>query len=282
MAGDIRQRGACLPVRSGTHRDSGGPDDLRHESLLLIHPDFADLCTSSGLTTFEAWFSLSGGESVRQVKQRWTTRIVLDGQAFYLKRYEPLSAREYVRSALRLNWPIHGARTEWEALLDFQKAGLPTATPVAFGERGGKSFVVLKALEGFRSLRDVFECGTTVHGMEDLAAAIGELARRMHQAGLAHQDFYFDHVFVRWDEAGWSIRIIDLGRVRRMGLWAFRWAMKDLAQLRYAATRCPGNLWSAVLRSYLGRNLRGTDWCWMGPVVVKSWWISRHTRRRSL
>lgn len=256
----------------------------RDEGRLSLHRNWLPLFEAHGLTSFDAWFSLNGGDPIRAVKQRRTTRFTLAGDtplALYLKRHEALPWREYVRSALKLNWPSNGARPEWEAHLAFHAAGLRTATPVAFGEHAGRSLLATKALDGFVSLRDVFARPVLECEALSLIREAARVARRMHAAGLCHQDFYFDHLLAPPPGTAAGLHVIDLGRVRRSD-WIGRWRLKDLAQISYSLRDLAPEVQAAFLEEYLGRPLHFADEPWLALLAVKSWWIGRHTRRRGL
>ena len=105
---------------------------------VLIQAEFVPLLQQHGLTTFDSWMNYQGGQAAKHLlRERRTTRIQLVAadntqQVFYLKRHFPSSWREYVKPLLHGRWPLLGARNEWNALLHFHAAGVPTMTPVAF------------------------------------------------------------------------------------------------------------------------------------------------------
>jgi hypothetical protein len=254
------------------------------EGRVALHRDWLPVFEAHGLTTFDAWFSLTGGEPIRAVKQRRTTRFTLSGDTpltLYLKRHEPLPWTEYVRSALKLNWPSNGARPEWEAHRAFHAAGLRIATPVAFGEHNGRSLLATKALDGFVSLRDVFSRPVPESEARSLVREAARVARKMHAASLCHQDFYFDHLLVPPPGRTDGLHVIDLGRVRHSD-WTGRWRLKDLAQILYSLLSLEPETQTAFLEEYLGRPLHYADEPWLALLAVKTWWIARHTRRRGL
>lgn len=185
----------------------------------------------------------------------------------YLKRFSrpPAGARRQVRRAKCAARSLAGL--EWHWLRTFAAAGIPAATPLAFGEefRRGKeirSAVLIAAVAG-KSLErwcgdDHWPDRATVRL---LLPQLAQLIARMHAAGLVHRDLYLGHIFFNaastdqtWGELPVSahagkfnsaevqeqdLRLIDLQRVLRPAFFRSRWMVKDLAQLNYSV---PGRI----------------------------------------
>src|SRR5262249_39559145 len=113
-----------------------GETEFQFESFdagrLVINREFRPLLKARGLTTFAALFGLQGGEVVRTVGRRSTARIALSAgentEVFFLKRHQPARFVDRVKPILHFSRPIVGARTEWEAILRYRAAGIPTMT----------------------------------------------------------------------------------------------------------------------------------------------------------
>jgi heptose I phosphotransferase len=257
------------------------------DGRLRVHRPYAELLRSAGLTTFDKLMDYSEGETVRQVGARTTTRVVLDGpggpQTLYVKRHRPPPFRDLVFPLLHGSWPIHGARNEWEAILAFHAAGLPTATPAAFGEDGGRSLLMTRAIEPGRSLLDwITEVGRSTKSIRAVMARVADITRRMHAGGLHHQDFYLNHILYDGDDPAGELAVIDLGRVRRRKKLAMRWIVKDLAQLDFSARRLPCRERLRFLRLYLGRRLCARDKTLIRRIAFKSRRIAGHTQKHGL
>ncbi len=266
---------------------------------LLVNRRFSDILHQNGLTTFDALFALPSGEVVRQIKSRSTARITLsaDGvqRTFYLKRHEPPRLRERLRPLLNLGRPILGARNEWQAILRFHAAGIPTMTPVAFGEAAGRSLLVTEDLGTDFTLLDWVDKtadagpGASAQQRTDaeslkrkLIRRVAGLARRMHEAGIHHQDFYLNHILWRGEPADLDLRVIDLGRVGFAESLSRRWILKDLAQLDFSARRlsCADRL--RCLRLYFGRPFSRADRRLVRLITMKSRHIAAHTAKHRL
>jgi heptose I phosphotransferase len=265
---------------------------------LVVNREFRALLEARGLTTFAALFDLDGGEIVRAVGHRTTARIVLPAgegtEAFYLKRHQPPRLVERVKPILHLSRPILGARPEWEAILRYHAAGVPTMTPVAFGEDGSRSLVMTRDLKTDGTLLDwANDVANRRHARRDAAhddlperraiiAHVANITRCMHDSGLHHQDFYLNHLLRRGGRPELDIRVIDLGRARHRARLSRRWIIKDLAQLDFSARKLSCSDRLRFLRLYLGRPFRPADRWLIRQVMLKSWWIAGHTAKNNL
>lgn len=255
---------------------------------LAVNRVFAELLKDAGLTTVAAFLEFAGGELAKQaVVDRRTDRIRLDGgdDGFvgFLKRHRRPRFSEYLKAWLRLTRPLLGARVEWDAIWQFHEAGLPTMTPVAFGECAAGSFVLTESLEPGQKLSAmVAEPGLEASRRRRLVREVAGLARRMHEAGLHHQDFYLGHLLCQVDEPHEPIFVLDLGRARRRSRLGRRWIIKDLAQLHYSSRNLTAADRLRFLNEYLGRRPGAADQQLMGRVVRKSRAIARHSLKHRL
>jgi len=266
---------------------------------LLVNRRFLPVLEANGLTTFAALFNLAKGEVVRAVADRSTARISLPAcggeMSFFLKRHQPPRLLERIKPFLHLSQPVLGARHEWEAMLRFHAAGIPTMTPVAFGELHSRSLVMTQDLETDQTLldwvNDIADARESRGAIlpektqllkRSVVSRVAQIARQMHGHGLHHQDFYLNHLLCSGDLAGLDLRVIDLGRVRQHARLSHRWVVKDLAQLDFSARRLSCRDRLRFLRLYLGRPFRPADRRLVRQIVLKSWWIAAHTAKNNL
>jgi heptose I phosphotransferase len=191
-----------------------------------------------------------------------------------------------VKPLLHGQWPIVGARNEWDALFHFRAAGIPTMSPAAFGESRGRSLLVTEALDGCVKLSQwVIDHRPALRKptLDDrqLLCDVAHLARAMHRAGLHHQDFYLGHLLLPITGARCGVHVIDLGRARKRRVLGERWIIKDLAQLLYSAGGIRPRDALRFLRHYLGRPLRIEDRRLMGLILDKRDAITRHDRKHA-
>lgn len=259
---------------------------------LRVNVCYANLLQVHGLTTFDALHRFDSGDVARRVESRITTRIVLDdaagSHAFFLKRHGPASLGEYLRPIVHGRWPIIGAANEWNAILRFHRAGIPTMEPVALGVCGRRSLLVTKSLEGHRSLLDWLRDETEGDRQPDSAVVrrlieeLADLTRAMHGSGLHHQDFYLNHLLIPDGHGPSGIHVIDLGRVRQQRRLGERWIIKDLSQLDYSSRLLSYSDRLRFLRAYLGRPLTRRDRSLIRRISRKSQAIDRHTQKHHL
>ena len=294
------------------------------DGKLVVNREFASLLRCQHWTTFSAIWSRTAEAAVAKKLRtdRITLRFTLDDagheRAFYIKRHGRSSWKEYLKPLLSLRWPILGARNEWDALLAFHEAGLPTMNPVAVGHSGSNSFLITEALENCtklseleQTMRDEKFMSAVRSGHQPSVAPVNNsvndrgaehgiglnrrlvveqvamLTRRMHQAGLHHQDYYLGHLLLpdpaaRGEAPPDRIYVIDLGRVRRQQPLTQRWIVKDLAQLNYSAHGVSLTERVRFLRTYLGRKLGPDDKKLIARIATKTAAIARHSRKNQL
>lgn len=268
------------------------PTQMWDSGQVCVNAHFADLLRINGLTTFESWMKFSGGQVAKHlIAERPTTRIELTAEqgpiVCFLKRHAPAKLKEYLKPLIRFRWPRLGAKPEWDAILRFGQLGIPTMTPVAWGQRGRESFLVTLAIEGCEKLADWMRRNppaTSPKQVREVRRILSELAaltRRMHQAGLHHQDYYAGHILLPQNAAR-GIHILDLGRVRHCNRLATIWIVKDLAQLNYSTPWFTLSDRLRFLRAYLGRSLQPTDRHLIRQVLRKTDSIRRHSQKHGL
>lgn len=152
-----------------------------------------------------------------------------DGRAIrlHVKRYHPV--RGFTSPA---DAEAHGIR-----MLQIER--IPTVPLVCWGSLSdGRSFLITEDLGGYQPADKLIEGGLPFDRLRD---PVAKLAARLHRAGLHHRDLYLCHFFVKIDGEEVDLKLIDVGRVRRLPRWPFRnrWIVKDLSQLWYSTLRLP-------------------------------------------
>jgi tRNA A-37 threonylcarbamoyl transferase component Bud32 len=100
--------------------------------------------------------------------------------------------------------------------------GVPTPEPLGVAHVGGEDWYVARRLEGAVQIREWFlhrdDPGRGAPRLripfEQIVAALGRLARRMHDQGVFFGDFSDGNVLVTRDGAGFRIWLVDLTRAR--------------------------------------------------------------------
>ncbi|CAL96184.1 lipopolysaccharide core heptose(I) kinase RfaP [Azoarcus olearius] len=187
------------------------------------------------------------GTVVRDLEGRRTLRFEIDGRGYYLKHQNGIGWGRIAEELVHLRRPVLGAGNEWLAIQTCHALGVPTMTAVAYGERGRgparrESFLVTEAIEPAVDLdvhtRDWRSTPPPVAHKRALIAAVAEIARRMHEGGMNHRDFYLCHFLLRTgasaDEAP-RLALIDLHRAQMRPATPRRWRDKDLSALYFSA-----------------------------------------------
>jgi heptose I phosphotransferase len=253
-----RMRGRGQDPRLKAAREAHAADE-RIISLdggrLLVNESFRPALQAAGLATFDALMNLEGGEPYREVPGRTTVRIELPcpaggAHALYVKRYTRGPCGAGLRRLLGRGGAHSAADQELRNIYRVIDAGIPAMRWVALGEErpGGpaaqKSLLVTEEIAGATQVDDYCEAAfgrdrspQATAARRRLVLAVARLARRFHQAGLVHRDFYLCHFLVRPVEgAAPALHLIDLARLtQHRGGPAERWIVKDLAALLYSS-----------------------------------------------
>ncbi|NQU26163.1 MAG: hypothetical protein HQ567_33165 [Candidatus Nealsonbacteria bacterium] len=247
----------------------------------------------AGLTDFDAVMATLDGRCLRALKDRENWRLSLQDEqrrphGIYLKKHH---VRTWL-TRLRAKWGTGPGETPGR--VEAQNVGALTDNGVevmrllAYGEKlhaDGllESFVLTEELENYTDLHTFLHhrfpplsVRASIDRDRDLTRLIREVARvarKFHEAGFNHRDFYCGHFFIRERVPGeFHIRLIDLQRVQHRRRFRRRWMVKDLAQLAWSAPRgrikCTDKL--AFMRCYLGvEKLRPADKRLIRAVLAK-------------
>ncbi len=235
--------------------------DILDQGRITVATEFLPLLRGHGLDSFEKVMARSGGKIVRDFPGRRTHRLELKMpgggiQGIYLKRYQADYLSAGRRLLRRLGWPAaqDEALREWQMIEQVRSLGIPTATRIAVGQEsaGGtvrRSFVMTAEIPGAIE-------GHTYVGQLSAAERPGflrrvaEMARRFHEAGLVHKDYYLGHVLVAPGPGEPGLFLIDLQRVMKPCCFRDRWVTKDLGALAYSTLQS-GVTRAGLLRAFL-------------------------------
>ncbi|HYD33486.1 MAG TPA: lipopolysaccharide core heptose(I) kinase RfaP [Methylophilaceae bacterium] len=187
------------------------------------------------------------GDVFRDVRGRRTLRFSANGRSYFVKQHFGVGWKEIFKNLLNLRMPILSAATEVRAIRKLDQLGIPTTPLVAYGCRGRnpasiESFVITEDLGNIISLETL--CGEWLRHPPEavfkrrLLRAVAELARKFHENGLNHRDFYICHLCLdkeQLDEGDIYLYLIDLHRVGIRKKIKVADRMKDLAALYFSA-----------------------------------------------
>ncbi len=236
-------------------------------ALYLVEP-FRSLW--AGQDPFVAVEALQG-KVFRELEARRTLRTEVAGRGYFVKIHRGVGWGEIFKNLVSARLPVLGAGNEWRAIRRLEELGVSTMTAVAYGERGANpatrhSFIVTEELAPTVSLEDY--CRDWPHRpppppmKHALVARVADMARRMHEGGVNHRDFYICHFLLHLDPAptpeALRLSLIDLHRAQVRARTPRRWRDKDLASLYFSALDIGLTARDKLrfLRTYFGKPLR--------------------------
>lgn len=208
---------------------------VRGAARLHINPRYRNRLALLGITRFEDFLALPAvivsGHPNRNVARvaLGTGSRAIEG---FLKREHRVLWRDYLSSFLAGFGFVSRSLREARMLAAVRRAGCSAPEVIAAGEDGhGRAFLLVRTIEGGRSLRDALREGrfSQPAARADRARRIGRELAWLHEAGLHHADLNATHVFV--GDHGNEITFIDWQRSRcgRRVSWQAR--TRDLAAL---------------------------------------------------
>lgn len=196
--------------------------------------------------TFEKVMALSG-KVFRDVPGRKTSQVNILDKSYFVKQHFGVGWKEIVKNLLSFKKPIVSAMTEVSAINAVTAAGITTTPLVAYGRRGHnpatmQSFILTEDLGDIISL-EALCAGWSVnppspHFKRQLIISVAKLARRLHDSGINHRDFYLCHLCIDKAAIGQdnvNLYLIDLHRTQVHSKSNQRGNMKDIAALYFSA-----------------------------------------------
>jgi heptose I phosphotransferase len=214
---------------------------------LQMPPELVEAFGEKG--AFERVMALEG-EVFRDVRGRRTIRFESHGKSYFAKLHYGVGWGEIFKNLLTLRLPIVSAKTEWDAIHRLDEIGIPTTPAVAYGCRGFspaalRSFVITRDLGDIVSLEtlcvDWASAPPDARFKRRLIVAVAELARKLHEHGLNHRDFYLCHLCLdrkELEKDAVKLYLIDLHRVGIRSRIRPADRMKDIAALYFSAMHC--------------------------------------------
>jgi hypothetical protein len=266
---------------------------------LVVNRDYEGLLAKLGVVSFADLYDLAGGTIVKKQKDRSVLRFERGGAVFFLKRHEREKQQKGGRIPNSLfSWCSEGGK-EFAFFHGFRVHQLATAAPVAMGEKvfadgTVQSFFLSEDYSPYVQLEDLIRHTPEVlAGSENqvkrlnILQAVGQYARRMHQAGFNHQDFNATHVLLHgFTEGIPAMALFDLQRVDQNPFHKMRWPIKALAEFNYSSRE--NSVFSDeerlflfhVYRDKVGRPLNLYERVQYQWIEAKTKRIARHTAKR--
>ncbi len=183
------------------------------------------------------------GEVFRTLESRRTLRFARGGKSYFIKQHFGTGWREIFKNLVYLRLPVLGAENEYRAIERLETLGVDTMTIAGFGSQGSnparrKSFIVTEELEATETLEDVTRdwkrAPPEVKLKRALILRVAEIARRLHENGVNHRDFYLCHFRLDKTDSG-KLYLIDLHRAQLRRKAPRRWIVKDIGGLYFSS-----------------------------------------------
>lgn len=131
--------------------------------------------------------------------------------AVYLKKQYKHSYRSWVN--LFVKQPT--ALREYRNIIRMQTAGIPTVEPILFAVKSDTAILATRALEKYQSLDQVNLKSLSIQKRRQLIRVVAKTIRKLHLLRYQHGCLYPKHIFVYHDIGGWSVKLIDLEKMKR-------------------------------------------------------------------
>jgi heptose I phosphotransferase len=217
---------------------------------MILHLDAELQSAWAGKDVFDVVRNISG-TVYRDKEGRRTLRFEQNGAAYFLKLHQGIGWGEVFKNLVTLRLPVVGARNEWLAINRLHALGVDTLDAVGYGQRGLNpatqlSFLITRELTDTISLEDL--CARWPQQPPPFAlklALIREVARiakKIHDNGINHRDFYLCHFLVDVHNGMDQLRpndlrlfLVDLHRAQLRAAAPLRWVVKDIGGLYFSA-----------------------------------------------
>lgn len=183
------------------------------------------------------------GECYRNQEGRLTQRIQLGHKSYFIKQHVGVGWKEIVKNLCQGRLPVISARNEWQAIHKLQALAVATPEIAAYGERGNnparkESFVLMEELAPTISL-EMFCLNwckekPSFQLKRQLITKVADIARKLHQNGINHRDFYICHFLLSAHDYS-RLYLIDLHRAQMRSTTPKRWVIKDLVGLYFSS-----------------------------------------------
>jgi len=213
--------------------------------MLTLDPEIKSLF-SARKSLFKQIMQLHG-EVYRELENRRTQRVILNGKNYFLKQHFGVGWKEIFKNLFQLRLPVLSAKNEWIALQRLQQLPIPAAKIAGYGCSGWNpatrhSFLLTHELPPHISLEDFCKdwqiTPPSFPLKQKLIKETARIARVMHENGINHRDFYICHFLL--DLASLHsqnpvLSVIDLHRAQIREKVPERWIIKDLAGLYFSS-----------------------------------------------
>ena len=195
------------------------------------------------------------GETFREAPGRKTVRFSRQEKNYFLKTHTGVGWQEIIKNLFYFRLPVLGAMNEWHGAHHLQRLGIDTLTIAGYGTASGnparrRSFIITDEISDTQSLEEF--CSAWKHRPPRqpheirykrwLIESLAKIARRLHNSGANHRDFYLVHFLLQPGLKDGMLHpdasrlfVIDLHRMQLRRKTPKRWKIKDVAGLHYSS-----------------------------------------------
>ena len=188
---------------------------------------------------------------------RRTVRFDLNSRHYFIKTHTGVGWQEILKNLIYFRLPVLGAMDEWHGIHHLQRLKIKTLSVAAYGTAGGmynwarrRSFIVTDEITNAKSLEEFCSAWKThppvnpseIRFKRWLIEQVAVIARKMHNSGANHRDFYLGHFLLQpgYRDGELSVDasdlfVIDLHRMQLRRHTPTRWQVKDIAGLHYSS-----------------------------------------------
>ena len=195
------------------------------------------------------------GESFREAPGRKTVRFTKDKKNYFLKTHTGVGWQEIIKNLFYFRLPVLGAMNEWHGAHHLQRLGIDTLTLAGYGTESGnparrRSFIITDEILDTQSLEEFCSAwrkrpprqAHEIRYKRWLIQSLAQIARRLHNSGANHRDFYLVHFLLQPGVVNGKLHadasrlfVIDLHRMQLRRHTPKRWKIKDVAGLHYSS-----------------------------------------------
>ncbi len=195
------------------------------------------------------------GETFREAPGRKTVRFSRQAKNYFLKTHTGVGWQEIIKNLFYFRLPVLGAMNEWHGAHHLQRLGIDTLTIAGYGTASGNparrhSFIITDEISETQSLDEFCSAwkrhpprrAHEIRYKRWLIESLARIARRLHNSGANHRDFYLVHFLLQPGlKAGLlhpdasRLFVIDLHRMQLRRKTPKRWKIKDVAGLHYSS-----------------------------------------------
>ncbi len=246
---------------------------------------------SSGLKSFEDFFSYSAGKLINENKKRDVVLMTIGEGAqrkeFFMKRFFRPHFKDMLFTLQRFGRPCSQAECEWNNAHALLEKGIDTYRPLCYGSEMNfglekKSFFVTEKINGLCLTDFVAKNWSRLdrHQKENILTELAYTIRKVHSAEISLPDLYIWHFFIAESNGQYNFTVIDLHRMRTntgsrrrriRNLGAFDFSLSD----KYFDDR----LRTTFFNAYMGDNPDGQKEAFLREIKKRSRQLA-HRRRR--